>query len=128
MLQLAPPAHQAHGQIPEPRTRVVHHPDERRRQQETDQGLVRRGELRDGPARHDEKSRRRSGAVLTPLWDGMPEEQRGAFLESEKGKCTTGEVGKPEDVAESYLYVMRDRNVSGSVIDTNGGSLLTSSS
>lgn len=68
------------------------------------------------------------GAVLTPLWDGMPEEQRGAFLESEKGKCTTGEVGKPEDVAESYLYVMRDRNVSGSVIDTNGGSLLTSSS
>lgn len=66
------------------------------------------------------------GAVLTPLWDGMSEEQKDAFLKSAKGKCTTGEVGKPEDVAESYLYVIRDRNVSGSVIDTNGGSLLTS--
>lgn len=66
------------------------------------------------------------GPVLTPFWDGMPEEQRDTSLESVKDKCTTGEVGKPEDVAESYLYVMRDRNVSGSVIDTNGGSLLTS--
>ena len=46
-------------------------------------------------------------------------------MEHTKGKCTTGEIGKAEDVAESYLYVMRDWNVSGSVIDTNGGFLLT---
>lgn len=46
-------------------------------------------------------------------------------MEHMKGKCTTGEIGRPEDVAESYLYVMRDWNVSGSVIDTNGGFLLT---
>lgn len=31
-------------------------------------------------------------------------------------------------MAEGYLYVMRDRNVTGSVIDTNGGCLLTSQS
>ena len=66
------------------------------------------------------------GVVLTPLWDGMPKERVENLVESTKGKCTTGAVGKPEDVAESYLYVMRDWNVSGSVIDTNGGYLLTS--
>ena len=65
------------------------------------------------------------GPVLTPLWDHMSTEKKDAFLESAAGRCATGEVGKPEDVAESYLYVMRDRNVSGSVVDTNGGSLLT---
>lgn len=65
------------------------------------------------------------GAVLTELWDGMPKERMESFMEQIKGKCTTGELGRPEDVAESYLYVMRDWNVSGSVIDTNGGFLLT---
>ena len=65
------------------------------------------------------------GAVLTPLWDGMEKEQMEKFMEIAKGKCTTGQVGRPEDVAESYLYVMRDWNVTGSVVDTNGGSLLT---
>lgn len=62
---------------------------------------------------------------MTPLWDGMEEEAREKFQEHLRGQCTTGELGRPEDVAESYLYVMRDRNVSGSVIDTNGGGLLT---
>ena len=66
------------------------------------------------------------GAVRTPLWDGMEAERREAVLGGARARCTTGEVGRPEDVAESYLYVMRDRNVTGSVIDTNGGSLLTS--
>lgn len=65
------------------------------------------------------------GAVLTPLWDSMPKEEMEGFMKHVRGKCTTGEIGRPEDVAESYLYVMRDWNVSGSVIDTNGGFLLT---
>ena len=64
------------------------------------------------------------GAVLTPLWDGMPKEQKEAAMDRFKKESTTGEIGRPEDVAEAYLYVMRDRNCSGSVIDTNGGGLL----
>ena len=55
-----------------------------------------------------------------------PSERREAVFGSAEAKSTTGEVGRPEDVAESYLYVMRDRKVTGSVIDTNGGCLLTS--
>ena len=44
------------------------------------------------------------GAVQTPLWDGMPRDQLDGFRQDIKEKCTTGEVGRPEDVAESYLY------------------------
>ena len=58
------------------------------------------------------------GAVKTPLWDGMPEVQRKGFIQIVMEKCTTGEIGKPEDVAEAFSYVMRDKNCSGSVIDS----------
>jgi hypothetical protein len=33
-------------------------------------------------------------------------------------------VGRPEDVAEGYLYCMRDGNLTGSVVSSNGGSLV----
>ena len=49
------------------------------------------------------------GAVLTPLWDHhVPKEKMDDLMKNVEGRCTTGEVGRPEDVAESYLYVMRD--------------------
>jgi NAD(P)-dependent dehydrogenase (short-subunit alcohol dehydrogenase family) len=64
------------------------------------------------------------GAVETELWHGMPEDKRKAMMESFEAKMATGKVGQPEDVAESYLYCMRDANVTGSVISTNGGHLI----
>lgn len=64
------------------------------------------------------------GAVMTPLWDGVPKIELEGFMEGIKKRCTTGEIGRPEDVAEAYLYVMKDWNCSGSVIDSNGGGLL----
>ena len=36
-------------------------------------------------------------------------------------KLPTGEVPGPEDVAEAYLYLMKDSNVTGTVIASNGG-------
>ena len=64
------------------------------------------------------------GAVDTELWDGMSKEQRENLYERLKQGCSTGRVGRVEDVVESYLYVMRDGNISGSVISTNGGHLI----
>jgi NAD(P)-dependent dehydrogenase (short-subunit alcohol dehydrogenase family) len=64
------------------------------------------------------------GAVETELWDGLPEDKRKAMMEGFKSKMATGQVGQPEDVAESYLYCMRDANLTGSVISTNGGHLI----
>jgi hypothetical protein len=35
-----------------------------------------------------------------------------------------GRIGQVEDVTEAYLYVIKDQNVTGSVVSTNGGSIL----
>ena len=67
------------------------------------------------------------GAVLTPLLDRLPKEQVEAILSMIEKRCATGEVGRLEDGAEAYLYAMRDRSMTGRVISTNEGSLLTSS-
>ena len=66
------------------------------------------------------------GAVLTPLWDHhVPEGKMEDFVNNVKGRCTTGEVGRPEDVAESYLYVMRDvRHIVYYISSSSSSSLL----
>jgi hypothetical protein len=35
-----------------------------------------------------------------------------------------GKVGSVEEAAESYIYLMKDTNSTGSIIPTNGGELL----
>ncbi|KZF23047.1 NAD(P)-binding protein [Xylona heveae TC161] len=65
------------------------------------------------------------GAIDTELWKHWPEDRLNQFKEAVKSQHTTGQMGKPEDVAEAYLYLMRDQNCSGTMISSNGGSLLT---
>jgi NAD(P)-dependent dehydrogenase (short-subunit alcohol dehydrogenase family) len=64
------------------------------------------------------------GAVLTPLWDNLGPEQMEQMMDQFKLKSTTGTIGKVEDVAEAFLYVMKDQNVTGTLISSNGGGLL----
>jgi len=64
------------------------------------------------------------GAVITPLWNSFAEEERKVLFESFRAGTTTGAVAQIEDVAEAYLYAMKDKNLTGSVINTNGGGLL----
>lgn len=64
------------------------------------------------------------GAVDTELWAGMPEDARKATFKSFEEKSLTGRVGQVTDVVESYLYLMKDRNVTGSMISTSSGGLL----
>ena len=40
-------------------------------------------------------------------------------------KGLLGKCGSPEDTAEAYLYLMRDTFVTGQVLKTEGGYLLT---
>ncbi|KAL9050652.1 MAG: hypothetical protein Q9162_006511 [Coniocarpon cinnabarinum] len=66
------------------------------------------------------------GAVATELWDHMvssPEQKNELFKKSGQGMAT-GVIGKPEDIAETYLYCVKDENLTGSVLSTNGGALL----
>lgn len=64
------------------------------------------------------------GAVLTPLWDGIPKEAREQTFRSFESKMATGKMGQAEDVAEAFLYAMKDKNLTGSMISTNGGALI----
>ena len=64
------------------------------------------------------------GAVETDLWSDMPRDQFEKFKENAAKSHLTGEFGQAEDVAESYLYLMKDANVTGSVVSTNSGSLM----
>ncbi len=33
-------------------------------------------------------------------------------------------LGQPEEVGEAYIYLMRDTNTTGAIVDTNGGAFL----
>jgi NAD(P)-dependent dehydrogenase (short-subunit alcohol dehydrogenase family) len=60
------------------------------------------------------------GAINTELMATVSEETREMF----KGRSLLGRIGEPEDTAEAYLYIMKDRFITGSVVHTNGGCLL----
>lgn len=64
------------------------------------------------------------GAVHTELFSNFPQEALGAILQKMRDQSTTGTVGRPEDLAESYIYLMKDQFVTGTVVDSNGGALL----
>jgi len=64
------------------------------------------------------------GAVDTELWKGMGEDEKKMMFERIGGNVLTGRVGRPEDVAETYLWLMKDSNVTGFVASSNAGSTL----
>ncbi|KAK5015970.1 hypothetical protein BJ546DRAFT_520783 [Cryomyces antarcticus] len=64
------------------------------------------------------------GAVHTELFADIAEDRLEDVLGMMRKATATGEVGRPEDVAEAYLYCMRDRLVTDSLIESNGGRLL----
>ena len=64
------------------------------------------------------------GAVLTELWDGIPKDMKEKIFEKVSTATLAGELGKPEDVAEAYLYLMKDRFITGKIIEPDGGMLL----
>jgi len=65
------------------------------------------------------------GAVHTELFNSIiPEENMDGVLQKYRNGTTTGTVGRPEDLAEAYIYAMKDHFITGSLIKSNGGSLL----
>lgn len=64
------------------------------------------------------------GVVATDFWSGMGKEQAESYLKDHESKMLTQKVGQPEDVAEAFLYLMRDMNTTGQVVHTNSGVFL----
>ncbi|KAL8351573.1 hypothetical protein RB598_006384 [Gaeumannomyces tritici] len=66
----------------------------------------------------------RPGLVDTGLLDGLGAEAKKSWMESVEATVPTGKVGQVEDVAEAYLWSMKDGNASGTVAGTDGGLLV----
>jgi NAD(P)-dependent dehydrogenase (short-subunit alcohol dehydrogenase family) len=66
------------------------------------------------------------GVVDTPWWSAMPDEVReGYFAQAEKA-LPVGRVASAEDVAESVVHAATNRNLTGTVIESDGGGRLIS--
>ncbi|KAJ5404068.1 dehydrogenase with different specificitie [Penicillium cosmopolitanum] len=57
------------------------------------------------------------GVVQTPLLSRLSEEDKRRWQDV----LLTGELGWPEDVAEAYIYSMKDRSATGALIDSSDG-------
>ncbi|KAL7955930.1 hypothetical protein V8C34DRAFT_290069 [Trichoderma compactum] len=62
------------------------------------------------------------GGVETELLDFIP--NREAVLESFSKETITGTVASPQEVAEAYVYLMKDSFATGAVVETTGGRLV----
>ncbi|KAM0207797.1 hypothetical protein ACHAQD_011882 [Fusarium lateritium] len=66
------------------------------------------------------------GYVLdTGLWLSVPTEQVELMRNTLADKNPTGSAGLVEDVAEAYIYIMRDGNCTGEIIKSRSGQHLT---
>ncbi|KAI9828276.1 MAG: hypothetical protein M1819_006614 [Sarea resinae] len=66
------------------------------------------------------------GPVDTALWDavGATKADVEAIKHSWTEKLLTGGIGRVEDVVENFLAAMRNANMTGTILDSNGGALL----
>jgi NAD(P)-dependent dehydrogenase (short-subunit alcohol dehydrogenase family) len=65
-----------------------------------------------------------AGIIETDLWQGMGEEGKRAFFADHESKIPTGKVGQPEDLAEAFLYCLKDANATGVILHSNSGTFL----
>ncbi|MGA3302337.1 MAG: SDR family oxidoreductase [Methylovirgula sp.] len=64
------------------------------------------------------------GIVKSPLWDTMPKADREALYGQMGGQLLVGHVGEVEEIAEAYLYLMRQTYGTGQVLRVDGGTEL----
>lgn len=64
------------------------------------------------------------GAVDTELWDAFGLDNKAAAMAEYAKKQATGRVGAVEDVVESYLFLLKDKNVTGTIVRSDGGVFL----
>jgi len=62
--------------------------------------------------------------VKTPLWGDMTEADRQSLYRQTAAKLPVGHVGEAEEIAEAYLYLMRQTYGTGQVLIVDGGALL----
>lgn len=66
------------------------------------------------------------GFVDTPWWDAMPEDDRRAYFARAAGQLPARHIATAEDVADAVVLAATNRNLTGSIIETDGGARLVS--
>lgn len=64
------------------------------------------------------------GVVKSPLWSNMSEADRAALYADTAARLPVGHVGEVEEIAEAYLYLMRQTYCTGEVLRVDGGGAL----
>jgi NAD(P)-dependent dehydrogenase (short-subunit alcohol dehydrogenase family) len=64
------------------------------------------------------------GVVKTDMWNQLPQEDREGLYRDVGAKLLTGRVGEADEVAETYLYLMRQTFSTGQVVTVDGGGVL----
>jgi NAD(P)-dependent dehydrogenase (short-subunit alcohol dehydrogenase family) len=64
------------------------------------------------------------GVVRTPLWANMTDADRKALYQQVADKLPVGHVGDAAEIAQAYLYLMRQSYGTGQVIIVDGGAVL----
>ncbi len=64
------------------------------------------------------------GFVRTPLWAGFPEADREAMYASVASSLPVKHVGEADEIAQTYLYLMRQTFSTGQVVVVDGGAVL----
>lgn len=64
------------------------------------------------------------GLVRTPLWSNLPEADREALYREVGAKLPVGRGGETEDIAETYLYLMKSELSTGQTVIVDGGGVL----
>jgi len=64
------------------------------------------------------------GVVRTNLWQNMSSSEREQFFESVGKRLPVGRVGEAHDIAQAYLFLMREGFGTGQTVVVDGGAVL----
>jgi NAD(P)-dependent dehydrogenase (short-subunit alcohol dehydrogenase family) len=64
------------------------------------------------------------GVVKTPLWAGMADPDREVLYRQTAERLPVGHVGEAAEIAEAYLYLMRQSYATGQILVVDGGAVL----
>ncbi|MCF0069124.1 SDR family oxidoreductase [Dyadobacter sp. CY261] len=64
------------------------------------------------------------GIIRTNLWSGMGDTERDAFYENVANALPVRHVGEAEQVAQAYIYLMKQPFSTGQILVTDGGAVL----
>ncbi|WP_431245133.1 SDR family oxidoreductase [Flavobacterium sp. P21] len=65
-----------------------------------------------------------AGVIKTNLWDNLSEEDRFKFYKYIEDSSLLKRVGEPEDIAQAFLYLIKQSYTTGQSLFIDGGAVL----